>query len=50
MYFIGFKKPLGYSLFPKELVPVPLKWVEAEAGELLIWSKRHEKVCMRFEF
>jgi len=35
-------KPLGYSLFPKEIVPVPREWA-ALTGRL-VWFRRHEKV------
>ena len=34
------KKPLGYSYFPKELIPIPVSWA-ATTGNL-VWSKVHE--------
>lgn len=34
------KKPFGYSLFPKEVIPVPVKWVETTGK--LSWSRVHE--------
>ena len=34
------EKPFGYSLFPKEVIPVPVKWVET-TGQLS-WSRVHE--------
>ena len=34
------KKPFGYSLFPKEVMPIPVKWVET-TGELN-WIRVHE--------
>ena len=39
------RQPLGYSLFPKELAPIPRAWV-ATTGPL-VWFRRHEKVCRR---
>lgn len=38
-------KPFGYSLFPKELVPTPKSWVDAETNGKMIWCKRHDHVC-----
>lgn len=35
------RKPLGYSYFPKELIPIPVAWV-ATTGDL-VWSNVHEK-------
>lgn len=37
-------KPFGYSLFPKELVPTPKSWVDAETNGKMIWCKRHDHV------
>ena len=34
------KKPLGYSLFPKELLPTPVVWVKTTGD--LSWSRQHE--------
>ncbi|KAL8831487.1 MAG: hypothetical protein Q9170_005271 [Blastenia crenularia] len=34
------KKPLGYSLFPKEINPIPRAWV-ATTGDL-VWFRQHE--------
>lgn len=34
------KKPMGFSWFPKELMPVPISWV-ATTGNLVSWN-RHE--------
>lgn len=39
------RKPLGFSYFPKELVPVPRAWVET-TGNLVFW-RQHEKVEMK---
>ena len=38
------KKPVGYSMFTKEIHPVPIKWVDEEVG--LAWSRRHEQVSL----
>ncbi|KAL0632067.1 hypothetical protein Q9L58_009052 [Maublancomyces gigas] len=35
-------KPFGYSMFPKELVPTPKAWVDAETNGKLVWYKGHE--------
>jgi len=35
------KKPLGYSLFPFELVPMPISWVKSKGN--LVFAKDHEK-------
>jgi microsomal epoxide hydrolase len=35
-------KPMGYSWFPKELVPTPVAWVRKVDN--LVWFKRHEQV------
>jgi microsomal epoxide hydrolase len=32
-------KPLGYSLFPKEIAPTPVHWVEKISN--LVWSREH---------
>jgi microsomal epoxide hydrolase len=32
---------MGYSNFPKELIPSPKSWVETEAN--LVWYREHEK-------
>ncbi|KAH8809006.1 Alpha/Beta hydrolase protein [Xylogone sp. PMI_703] len=34
-------KPLGFSYFPKELVPIPQSWIET-TGNLVFW-RQHEK-------
>ena len=34
------EKPLGYSYFPKEMVPVPREWVGTSGR--LVWFRRHE--------
>lgn len=36
------KKPLGYSLFPKEIAQTPVHWAE-KLGDL-VWSKVHKGV------
>lgn len=38
-------KPMGYSLFPQEIIPMPLAWVKADVGANLVWCKRHGRVC-----
>lgn len=38
-------KPFGYSIFPKEVVPTPKKWVANEVGDKLVWFGRHDRVC-----
>ncbi|KAF2665188.1 epoxide hydrolase 1 [Microthyrium microscopicum] len=35
-----FNQPLGFSWFPKELMPVPRVWIEAKAN--LVWFRAHE--------
>lgn len=35
-------KPIGYSLFKKEITPFLPEWAEGEVN--LVWSKKHEKV------
>ena len=35
------KKPFGYSLFPKEIMPCPVSWV-AKTGNL-VWSNTHDR-------
>ncbi|OJK02015.1 hypothetical protein ASPACDRAFT_1897171 [Aspergillus aculeatus ATCC 16872] len=35
------KKPLGFSYFPKELMPIPRAWIET-TGNLVFWNT-HEK-------
>jgi hypothetical protein len=42
------KKPLGYSYFPKELVPTPKDWV-ATTGNL-VFHREHEKVRLPQNF
>lgn len=37
-------KPLGYSLFPKEIAQVPPHWAE-KLGKL-VWSKVHKGVSI----
>ncbi|KAK8843497.1 hypothetical protein IAR55_007157 [Kwoniella newhampshirensis] len=34
------KKPVGFSFFPKELAPTPVKWVEFVAN--VVWSREHK--------
>ncbi|ORY25438.1 Alpha/Beta hydrolase protein [Naematelia encephala] len=36
-------KPLGFSHFPKEIRPVPLAWIEADANYDVSWFRAHEK-------
>lgn len=36
---------MGYSLFPQEIIPMPLAWVKADMGANLVWCKRHDRVC-----
>lgn len=38
-------KPMGYSSFPQEIIPMPLAWVKADMGANLVWCKRHDRVC-----
>lgn len=35
-------KPVGYSLFPKEILPTPIEWVKGRVN--LVWSRRHDSV------
>lgn len=35
------KKPMGYSWFPLELMPIPVGWVKTTGN--LVWHKSHEK-------
>lgn len=37
------EKPLGFSSFPKELLPVPRSWIETTGN--LVHFKNHDKVC-----
>lgn len=36
------KKPMGYSYFPKELMPTPIAWAKTKGN--LVWSRQHDKV------
>lgn len=36
------KKPMGYSYFPRELMPTPIVWAESTGN--LVWSRQHDKV------
>ncbi|KAI5848525.1 epoxide hydrolase hyl1 [Morchella snyderi] len=36
------KKPVGYSMFPKEIVPTCKIWAEFETGGKMVWFKEHE--------
>lgn len=36
------KKPMGYSYFPKELMPTPVAWAKISGN--LVWSRQHDKV------
>lgn len=38
------KKPMGYSFFPKELMPSPVSWVKIVGN--LVWHRQHEKVSV----
>src|SRR6266536_3360301 len=38
------KVPLGFSWFPKELVPIPKAWI-ATSGDL-VFFREHDKVCL----
>lgn len=33
-------KPVGYSLFKKEILPIPRQWAEKSVN--LVWFRRHE--------
>lgn len=35
-------KPVGYSLFPKEMLPTPIVWARTRVN--LVWSRRHGSV------
>lgn len=34
------EKPMGYSWFPMEIVPIPKTWVKTTGN--LVWHKQHE--------
>ena len=36
------KKPMGYSYFPRELMPTPIVWAKSKGN--LVWSRQHDKV------
>lgn len=36
------KKPMGYSYFPKDLMPTPIAWAKIRGN--LVWSRQHDKV------
>jgi hypothetical protein len=35
-------KPVGYSQFPKEILPSPKSWAAAQNN--VVWHRRHDKV------
>ncbi len=39
-------KPVGYSLFPREILPTPIEWVKTRVN--LVWSRRHESVRIAY--
>ncbi len=36
------EKPMGYSYFPKELMPTPVVWAKTKGN--LVWNRQHDKV------
>lgn len=42
------KKPLGYSVLPKDLATCPTHWVEKVYN--LVWVKEHDRVCLPSPF
>jgi microsomal epoxide hydrolase len=39
-------QPLGYSWFPREIVPIPKSWASTTGN--LVWSNKHTEVSSRF--
>jgi microsomal epoxide hydrolase len=41
------EKPMGYSYFPKDLLPTPVVWAKTKGN--LVWSRQHDKVSSAYQ-